>query len=226
MNTFQPAEQAHRPVSRTGQVADTRRRLAEAAHELFVARGFDDVTVDDIAAEAGTSRRTFFRHFVTKEAVVFPDDAVTQDLFRQGLIEETSGRPATMGNIKNLLLRLLPIYLANAKVMAERRRFIDQSPSLVAFEQAIFLGWRKTIAAAISGTLAKSDGGGEDAPSRDAQIAAGAIVGALGATFWSWYDDGLGDDLGGMGIATLERLERGLGAGILFSDDEGCGKGS
>jgi AcrR family transcriptional regulator len=49
-----------------------------AALQLVSQRGFDAVTVDDIAAAAGVSRRTFFNHFPTKAAALFdphPDDA-------------------------------------------------------------------------------------------------------------------------------------------------------
>lgn len=50
-----------------------RDRLVAAAFTQFADRGFEATTVDDIAEQAGVSRRTFFRHFATKEDVVFPD---------------------------------------------------------------------------------------------------------------------------------------------------------
>jgi AcrR family transcriptional regulator len=50
-----------------------RQRLATAAFEQFLTHGFDNTTVDQIAAAAGLSRRTYFRYFATKEDVIFPE---------------------------------------------------------------------------------------------------------------------------------------------------------
>jgi AcrR family transcriptional regulator len=53
--------------------AEVRRDLVAAAAELFRTRGYDDTTVDDIAAAAGVGRRTFFRYFRSKEDAISPD---------------------------------------------------------------------------------------------------------------------------------------------------------
>ena len=51
----------------------TREALRRAALAPFAAKGFSNVTVTELAGEAGVTERTFFRHFLTKEAVLFPD---------------------------------------------------------------------------------------------------------------------------------------------------------
>jgi AcrR family transcriptional regulator len=50
-----------------------RQALTSAAVRLFLARGYEETTVDQIAEAAGVARRTFFRYFRTKEDAVFPD---------------------------------------------------------------------------------------------------------------------------------------------------------
>lgn len=63
------------PVPRPRTTA--RERLVAAAFAQFADHGFEATTVDEIAQQAGVSRRTFFRHFATKEDAVFPDhDAI------------------------------------------------------------------------------------------------------------------------------------------------------
>ncbi|SEN03554.1 TetR family transcriptional regulator [Nonomuraea pusilla] len=52
---------------------DVRRELMSAAISLSLTTGFDETTVDEIARAAGVARRTFFRHFRTKEDAIFPD---------------------------------------------------------------------------------------------------------------------------------------------------------
>ena len=56
--------------------AEVRRDLVAAAVRLFRSRGYEDTTVDDIAAAAGVGRRTFFRYFPSKEDAISPDHEV------------------------------------------------------------------------------------------------------------------------------------------------------
>jgi AcrR family transcriptional regulator len=68
----------------------TRERISEAAIALFIARGFDATTVDDIAAAADVSKRSFFDYFPTKEDVIF----AWQDGFGESLAAAVAERPA------------------------------------------------------------------------------------------------------------------------------------
>jgi len=189
----------------------TRNKLADAAHRLFMARGFHAVTVDEIAKEAGLSRRTFFRHFATKESVVFPDDDKNMRFFRLALAQETGGRPATMDHLRAVQSLMAAVLMANAELIGQRRAFIDQSASLIAHEEMIFLEWRRALAEGIDGILHQVDAGDQVAPSSNALIVAGAIVGALKPTFEAWYSSGQKIDLAEAGDQVLARLEHGFG---------------
>lgn len=58
------------PVGRAQRVATTKSRIVAAGLDLFGERGFDGVTMGELAAAAGVSERTVYRHFPTKEDVV------------------------------------------------------------------------------------------------------------------------------------------------------------
>ena len=59
---------ASEPKRRERKRQDVRDRLYQAARDLFVARGFETTTMDEIAAEADVARATVFNHYKTKAA--------------------------------------------------------------------------------------------------------------------------------------------------------------
>lgn len=67
-----------------------RGELAQLAVSLFVERGYDETTIDDLAAAAGMSKRTFFRYFASKEDLVMGK----YEYFGQQLVEDLAARPA------------------------------------------------------------------------------------------------------------------------------------
>ncbi|ODU06857.1 MAG: hypothetical protein ABS81_03405 [Pseudonocardia sp. SCN 72-86] len=75
MSTTTP-DRGGRPASTSAH------ELAAVAQELFVERGFDETSVDDIAAAAGISRRTFFRYFSTKADVLWVESPTELATFR------------------------------------------------------------------------------------------------------------------------------------------------
>jgi AcrR family transcriptional regulator len=62
----QEAVPAPQPVGRGRPPSTTRHQLQEIAMEMFSAHGYDEVTLDELAAAAGIGRRTFFRYFPSK----------------------------------------------------------------------------------------------------------------------------------------------------------------
>src|SRR5271170_502257 len=63
----------------------TRQAISNAATRLFWERGFDQVTVDEIAAAADVGRMTVFNHFPRKEDMFFDRDEEGRDVLREAL---------------------------------------------------------------------------------------------------------------------------------------------
>ena len=74
---------------------DARGRLLMAALELYGERGFEQTTVAEIAAHAGLTERTFFRHFADKREVLFAG----ADQLKELLVSTVAGAPASLAAI-------------------------------------------------------------------------------------------------------------------------------
>lgn len=75
---------------------NSRGRLQEAALALFAERGFDQITAAEIAARAGLTERTFFRHFADKREVLFGGAGLLEERILAGVI----GAPPSAGPLE------------------------------------------------------------------------------------------------------------------------------
>ncbi|GHE84143.1 TetR family transcriptional regulator [Amycolatopsis deserti] len=71
--------------------AEARRRLQQAALELYQERGFDQTTAAEIAARAGVNERTFFRHFPDKREVLFDGETDLRAALMRAVAEAPEG---------------------------------------------------------------------------------------------------------------------------------------
>jgi AcrR family transcriptional regulator len=76
-------------VPRSG--LEARRRLQQAALELYRERGFDQTTTAEIAARAGVNERTYFRHFPDKREVLFDGEADLRTSLMQAVADAPDG---------------------------------------------------------------------------------------------------------------------------------------
>ncbi|MBZ4017786.1 TetR/AcrR family transcriptional regulator [Streptomyces purpurogeneiscleroticus] len=93
-------------------------RLADAAFALFDERGYEQTTVDDIAERAGLGRTTFFRHYRSKEEVIFPDHDRLLDLIRDRLA--TSSHSTALVTVSDAV-RLVLLHYIEEGDLARRR---------------------------------------------------------------------------------------------------------
>lgn len=115
------------PMPRSGEAV--RRRLQQAALELFLEHGFDQTTAGSIAARAGVTERTFFRHFVDKREVFSDGEAELCDLLVKGVAAVPAGvRP--LPALRSAFHTTVPLLERNLPVTQPRARVIAQTPAL------------------------------------------------------------------------------------------------
>jgi AcrR family transcriptional regulator len=114
-------------MPRSGE--DARRRLQQAALELFGERGYDATTTAQIAARAGVTERTFFRHFPDKREALFDGEAA----FREALTAGVLGAPqdlSPMGALFCAFRQVEGMIEANRALNVARHDVISRTPAL------------------------------------------------------------------------------------------------
>ncbi|HEY9290918.1 MAG TPA: TetR family transcriptional regulator [Microlunatus sp.] len=128
--------------------ADARRRLQQAALQLYQERGYDATTTADIAERAGVNDRTFFRHFPDKREVLFDG----QNDLRDALVASVQAEPqgtTPVDALRRAFLASAHILEANKDDGVTRLQIISRTPALS--ERDLAKG--ATMAAALADTL-------------------------------------------------------------------------
>jgi AcrR family transcriptional regulator len=138
----------------------TRQLIAETARQLFAERGFDRVTVAEIARAADVSDQTVFNYFPTKEDLVYWRLGSFEEELLAAIREREAGESALAAFSR--FVRAPRGMLANydeetRERLAALTRMITESPALLAREQQIFAGYTDSLAALIA-TETGSDG--------------------------------------------------------------------
>jgi AcrR family transcriptional regulator len=165
---------------RAAQREQTRQALVEAALSLFAAKGYDDTSVDEIAAWAGVSPRTFFRHFETKERVLF----FGGEAFNAAVLRTLPGRPVRLGDLAALEATMIALAPTLTPLKARIRlyfRALETSTALLGRHVALQSAHYDEVASVLAARR------GAAVPDVRAQLAAAVAAATMDRTYRVWF---------------------------------------
>lgn len=185
-------------------IAERKRRavraeLSEAALPLLVERGFESVTIDDLAAAAGVSRRTFFRYFSSKDDMVF----AFLDQWAVRLAADIVARPADedpVAAVHQAFRQLTRAYEDRALVLV---RLVRETPALRQQERIN----REHLRSAVVNALARRLGVNEERSLRP-QILATIAFAPLDAAMLAWFTRRPNQEIGTLLDEAMETFNR------------------
>jgi AcrR family transcriptional regulator len=164
-------------MPRSGEQA--RKRLQHAALELFADNGFDQTTVAQIAARAGVTERTFFRHFPDKREVLFDG----QNILGTALSEAIANAPSDLSPLQTLrqaFASVTAMLEQNRQFSKPRQRIISATPALQEREVAKHVAMARIVAEALQRRGVER---------QRADLAAQTGLATLGYALADWFED-------------------------------------
>ncbi|HEV3132142.1 MAG TPA: mycofactocin system transcriptional regulator [Acidimicrobiales bacterium] len=176
-------------VARGRRPATSRENVARAALDLFNRQGYDETTVDEIAAAVGVSRRTFFRYYDSKREVVWGEFDAELVRLEEKLASASTDEPM-MDVLRRAVVATNRFGAGELDELRIRMGLISSVPTLVAHSAVRYAEWCDVVAGFVAGRI----GGTPDdlGPQTVARAALGAAMAAF--TCWARYDT---DDLTG-----------------------------
>lgn len=130
----------------------TQDHITSVALDLFVSRGFDDVSVDDVARAAGIARRTLFRYYSSKNAIPWGDFDAYLDHMRN-LLDEVPHDVPVGAALRSALLSFNSFDDEETERHRQRMRVILETAALQAYSMTMYAGWRSVVAAFVARRL-------------------------------------------------------------------------
>ncbi|WP_224369520.1 TetR/AcrR family transcriptional regulator [Hyalangium versicolor] len=163
--------------------ARTRQEIVEAALELFEKKGFDETTIDDVAAAAEVSPRTIFRYFATKEDLVFLGQEEENRQIAL-LLKEVAKSADPIEELMRATRTVLLAPSATPEQFVRCQRLIERTPSLRAYQGRLF----RKIEELVSSALLPARGSKHDV--LHARLLAAVYLAALNVVMSSWIESG------------------------------------
>jgi AcrR family transcriptional regulator len=181
--------------------AETHARIQAEAMGLFLERGFEATTLDDIAEVAGVSRRSLFHYFESKEEIVFSTKADFPDLIAEAVSRRPAGEPL-LDMVENTLTEMA------AQLSPETRnytRLIHDTPALSAGDQAKYEKVERALAKALA------DRKGLPETDLACRVVAATAIGImkLGIEAWLTADESSPEVFGKAAFAALRQVVAG-----------------
>ena len=172
-------DNAHRLGRRPSTTQD---HIAGVALDLFVARGFDEVSVDDVAAAAGIARRTLFRYYPTKNAIPWGNFNAHLDHLRD-LLDAVPADAPVGPSLRSALLAFNSFGAAETETHRTRMRVILETAALQAHSMTMYAGWRAVVAEFVARRV------GAKAGDLVPQTVAWTMLGVALSAYGHWLDD-------------------------------------
>ena len=181
----------------------TRDALVASALRQFTERGFDQVTVEEIAASCDVSPRTFFRYFASKEDVLFAEsDARRVQLVRA--LAEQAADASSFEALEAAMQFLASEYAEQHHVLRARHHIVTATPSLRTRATERQQGWETSIIHEL-----RSSGRASDLNDLDLRLLVAGMITSLRVAVEAWIAGDGSDDLGELLDYAFERLRTG-----------------
>ncbi len=174
-----------------------------AGAQLFEENGYDETTTQDIAELADVSQRTLFRHFETKEALLYGDMEELQVELRAALTERPPDEPI-LPLLRAVMLSLADNFERNLPRRLLQARLAATYPAVSSYSRAVVqTNWERELIVAISDRL-----GVDPLVDPRPEIIAGATMSAIRIATRQWTAGGGEADYLGLIVEALDAIGR------------------